>query len=232
MTVTKQPPKQPAEKGTLFDSILDARSAFKKKPVEADFPPLIDPDVLESNKKPNQNNKIDAAARKVVAVAPIKRSLLPEPAPKKPYDEPSPYVYAGSKARKRIDWEDVPYEDALPVEVLEAQLNKTAVEEAKAKIKRTTSKVALDRRSKTIIESLPKDIQPLGIAETFPHIMNLIASSWQEPKMFVQTLDELLIDDRGNRAGFPFAVIVELTNLREFYFSSVRPEARKLWDRL
>jgi hypothetical protein len=232
MTVTKQPPKQPAAKGTLFDSILDARSAFKKKPVEVAFPPLIDPDFLESNKKPNQNNKIDAAARKEVAVAPNKRSLLPEPAPKKPYDEPSPYVYAGSKARKRIDWVDVAYEDALPAEVLEAQLNKTAVEEAKAKIKRTTSKVALDRRSKLIIESLPKDIQPLSIAETFPHIMNLIASSWQEPKVFVRTLDELLIDDRGNRAGFPFAVIVELTNLREFYFSNVRPEARKLWDRL
>jgi hypothetical protein len=232
MTVTKQPPKQPPAKGTLFDSILDARSAFKKKPVEAEFPPLIDPDFLKSNKSRAQESQVVANSKKVVAAATIKRSLLPEPAPKQPYDEPSPYVYAGSKARKRIDWEDVAYEDALPAEILEAQLNKTAVEEAKAKIKRTTSKVALDRRSKIIIESLPKDIQPLSIAETFPHIMNLIASSWQEPKMFVQTLDELLIDDRGNRAGFPFTVIVELTNLREFYFSSVRPEARKLWDRL
>jgi hypothetical protein len=232
MTVTKQPPKQPRSSGTLFDSILDARSAFKKKPIEAEFPPLMDPDFLEANKSAAQKSQPKSNSAKLAASAPSKRSLLPEPTPKKPYDEPSPYVYAGSKARKRIDWEDVDYHDALPAEILEAQLNKTAVEEAKAKIKRTTSKVALDRRSKNIIESLPKEIQPLSIAETFPHIMNLIAASWQEPKMFVQTLDELLIDDRGNRAGFPFAVIVELTDLREFYFSTVRPEARKLWDRL
>jgi hypothetical protein len=233
MTITKQSPKQPPIRGTLFDNILNARSAFKKKPAEQQFPPIIDPELLQAAQPAEKAKTSTKNLAKVASVEAAKRSLLPArqsatSAPK----EPSPYVYAGSKSRRRTEWEEVAYDDALPAAVLADQQNKIAVEEAKAKIRRVASKKALDNRSTVIIETLPKAIRPAGIISNFPHIMNLIAASWHEPRAFVQTLDELLMDERGNRAGFPFAIIVELTDLREHYFSSVRPEARKLWDKL
>jgi hypothetical protein len=229
MTTTKQP----TSPGTLFDSILSHREAFKKKPVEVEFPPIIDPDSfsVKDITAPSSLN----ASRAINESAPEKkfRSLIPQ-VPEKPTvtEEDKPYVYAGAKGKKRVDWEEVDYKEALPAEILAEERNRLEVEAAKAKAKRGAPRAELDQRSKLILATIPADIRPSNIVSTFPHIMNLISKSWHEPKEFVKTLDELLIDDRGNRVGFPFAIIVELTDLREHYFSAVRPEARKLWDRL
>jgi hypothetical protein len=229
MTITKQP----TSPGTLFDSILSNREAFKKKPAEPEFPPIIDPDFLDNSHIPLASsldtfNVINAATpeRKF-------RSLIPQPPEAKVVaEEDKPYVYSGAKGKKRLDWEEVDYKEALPAEILAEEQNRLAVEQAKAKAKRNAPRAELDQRSKLILETIPSEIRPSIIVSKFPHIMNLISKSWHEPKEFVKTLDELLMDDRRNRMGFPFAIIVELTDLREHYFSAVRPEARKLWDRL
>jgi hypothetical protein len=229
MTITKQP----MSPGTLFDSILSHREAFKKKPAESDFPPIVDPDSLGDASIPVTASLETSNVISKSTPAKKFRSLIPQ-APEKPVvaEEDKPYVYSGAKGKKRLDWEEVDYKEALPAEILAEERNRLAVVEAKAKAKRGAPRAALDQRSKQILVAIPADIRPNHIISTFPHIMNLISKSWHEPKEFVKTLDELLIDDRGNRVGFPFAVIVELTDLREYYFSTVRPEARKLWDRL
>jgi hypothetical protein len=230
MTITKQP----MSPGTLFDSILSHREAFKKKPAEAEFPPIIDPDTLNTGHIPPVESSLDTN-NVISEAAPAKkfRSLIPQ-VPEKPMvaEEDKPYVYSGAKGKKRLDWEEVDYKEALPAEMLAEEQNRLAVEQAKAKAKRGAPRAELDQRSKQILAALPTEMRPSNIVSMFPHIMNLISKSWHDPKEFVKTLDELLIDDRGNRVGFPFAVIVELTDLREHYFSTVRPEARKLWDRL
>jgi hypothetical protein len=230
MTITKQP----MSPGTLFDSILSHREAFKKKPAEAEFPPIIDPDSLDTSHIPPVASSLDTS-NVITEAAPAKkfRSLIPQ-VPEKPTvaEEDKPYVYSGAKGKKRLDWEEVDYKEALPAEILAEERNRLAVEEAKAKAKRGAPRAELDQRSKQILQTIPAEIRPTNIVANFPHIMNLVSKSWHEPKEFVKTLDELLIDDRGNRVGFPFAIIVELTDLREHYFSTVRPEARKLWDRL
>jgi hypothetical protein len=230
MTITKQP----ISPGTLFDSILSHREAFKKKPAEVEFPPIIDPDSFDTGHIPPVTSSIDTS-NVITEAAPEKkfRSLIPQ-VPEKPVvaEEDKPYVYAGAKGKKRLDWEEVDYKEALPAEILAEERNRLAVEEAKAKAKRGAPRAELDQRSKQILQTIPAEIRPTNIVANFPHIMNLISKSWHEPKEFVKTLDELLMDDRGNRVGFPFAIIVELTDLREHYFSTVRPEARKLWDRL
>jgi hypothetical protein len=229
MTITKQP----MSPSNLYDSILAHRDAFKKKPAEAEFPPIIDPDSLEKSLIPlASSGAIGNIAIKTAAVK-KSRSLIPK-ASEKPVvaEEDNPYVYSGAKGRKRLEWEAVDHKEALPAEILAEEQNRLAVEAAKAKAKRGAARAQLDQRSKNILASIPSEIRPTNVVEKFPHIMNLVSGSWHEPKAFVKTLDDLLIDDRGNRVGFPFAVIVELTDLREYYFSTVRPEARKLWDRL
>jgi hypothetical protein len=229
MTTTKQP-TSPA---TLFDNILSQRDAFKKKPATPEFPPLMDPDFLEAGLDQTLSSNKTSSATKDQAQKSKPRSLIPQrPEATKGAQEENPYVYAGAKGKKRIDWEGVDYKEAMPAVVLEEEQNRKAVEKAKALVKRSSTHGELDKRSKLILDSLPSDVRPKITAAKFPHIMNLVSGSWHEPKAFVQTLDELLIDDRGGRAGFPFDIIVELTDLREYYFSTVRPEARKLWDRL
>lgn len=229
MTITKQPPST----GALYDSILSHRDAFKKKPAESAFPPIMDPDALERKPPPTAYSAKKASGPADSTSSKKVRSLIPKPleTPSKA-EEDNPYVYAGAKGRKRLDWEEVDYKEALPAEILAEEENRLKVEQAKAQAKRTAPLADLDNRSKQILKAMPLDVRPSNVVSKFPHIMNLISRSWNEPKEFVKTLDELLIDDRGNRVGFPFAVIVELTELREYYFSTVRPEARKLWDRL
>ena len=59
---------------------------------------------------------------------------------------------------------------------------------------------------------------PLALtAAGFPHILNKLAAFAYQPSMMVRTLDQLLIDDRTHRQGFPFDVLIELSNLRELY---------------
>jgi hypothetical protein len=229
MTITKQP----TAPGTLFDTILSNREAFKKKPAEPEFPPIIDPDFLDTAHIPLDSSLDTLNVIKKAAPERKFRSLIPQtPEAKVVAEEDKPYEYSGAKVKKRHDWEEVDHKEALPAAILAEEQNRLAVEEAKAKAKRNAPRAELDQRSKIILETLPPEIRPISIASNFPHIMNRISKSWHEPKEFVKTLDELLMVDRGNRVGFPFAIVVELTDLREHYFSAVRPEARKLWDRL
>lgn len=229
MTTTKQP----TSPGTLFDSILNNREAFKKKPAEPAFPPIIDPDFLDTVQIPLASHLDTVNVINKAAPERKFRSLIPQPPQATVVaEEDKPYEYSGAKEKKRTEWEEVDYKEALPAEILAEEQNRSAVEEAKAKAMRSAPRAELDQRSKLILETIPSDIHPSIIVSKFPHIMNLISKSWHEPKEFVKTLDDLLMDDRLNRVGFPFAIIVELTDLREHYFSAVRPDARKFWDRL
>src|SRR5512135_72123 len=68
--------------------------------------------------------------------------------------------------------------------------------------------------------ALPPEVSPFALAMRFPRIVNLIASQWGDrhgaPKLF----EDLLVDRRGGRAGFPPAVRHDLLRLREFWYSS------------
>jgi hypothetical protein len=231
MPITKHKP----DAGSLFDSVMSAKEAFKK-PVEDAFPPLFDPDA-EIAEKIAELKALQKQKHKV------KRSLIPKPtnaaisaatrAQNAQNIADVAYSYQGARARKKMEWEGVAADEALPQAILEDERNQQAVAAAKAKARRTEfSPRQLNDRSKAIVKEIPKDSQPIETCKNFPHIMNLISASWHEPKAFVKTLDELLMDERGGRQGFPFAIIVELTDLREYYFAAVRPESRKLWDRL
>ena len=54
-------------------------------------------------------------------------------------------------------------------------------------------------------------------AARFPHILNKLSPFAYQPSMMVRALDQLLIDDRTHRQGFPFDVLIELGDLREVY---------------
>lgn len=57
----------------------------------------------------------------------------------------------------------------------------------------------------------------------FPHLLQRIALAWAEPDRLQRLLDELMYDERGGRAGFPFEVLAELAELRRCHERWVGP---------
>jgi len=56
-----------------------------------------------------------------------------------------------------------------------------------------------------------------GLAGEFPHIVNNLASHGFAPREMLRAIDGFLINDRPDRQGFPFDVLIELGRLRELY---------------
>ncbi len=63
-------------------------------------------------------------------------------------------------------------------------------------------------------QSLPRSQRPTQLCKQYPRIANRLALCWGEPALAARLLDDLTIDKRHGRAGFPPRVSLELINLR------------------
>jgi len=94
-----------------------------------------------------------------------------------------------------------------------------------------TRAVAISRRHVGVLQprafkflaALPPGLRPLKTGEKYPRIVNQLALLNGEPAGFDMYLDELLINARGNRQGFPQDVADELYRLRTFCEVAVCP---------
>lgn len=68
------------------------------------------------------------------------------------------------------------------------------------------------------LTSLPKDVRPLALVAQYPRIANILALQWSKPTACRAYLEDLLVDRRGNRKGFPVDVHRELRALRDHYY--------------
>ncbi len=62
--------------------------------------------------------------------------------------------------------------------------------------------------------SLPPPLRPRRLGERFPRLANTLAQHWRDPVLRIALIDELLVDRRGGRQGFPPEVLGELEVLR------------------
>ena len=67
------------------------------------------------------------------------------------------------------------------------------------------------------LDALPTDIFPAALAAQYPRIVNYIAVQWNDLSWCPAYLDELLVDRRGGRQGFPADVLRDLQKLQEFW---------------
>jgi hypothetical protein len=79
------------------------------------------------------------------------------------------------------------------------------------------------------MNALPPAARPTGLAQRFPRIANGIAERWPSVDRCEQYLDSLLVDQRGDRKGFPMAVALEVASLRSYY-TELHPRAQSAWD--
>jgi hypothetical protein len=64
--------------------------------------------------------------------------------------------------------------------------------------------------------SLPMEVQPLALLQRIPRIANALAHVWDDHSGRLRYLDDLLVDRRGGRRGFPPDIHQELLMLREY----------------
>jgi hypothetical protein len=82
------------------------------------------------------------------------------------------------------------------------------------------------------MQQLPPHIQPLKTAERFPRIANSFAAVWPTPPTCRAYFEQLLLDDRGNRQGFPKPIAAELAALKDYYDSVLHPTQQTVWDEI
>ena len=89
----------------------------------------------------------------------------------------------------------------------------------------------LNEHARKWVDKLPAETRPKTLEEQFPRILNRISSLWRHPEELMEYLNELIVDSRGDRAGFPMAVATELVNIKDYYEMNVHPDSKSyLWD--
>lgn len=87
----------------------------------------------------------------------------------------------------------------------------------------------LQRWTFTWMATLPSHLRPIRLGTRFARIANRLAAVWSDEKTTSRYLDSLLLDDRGNRKGFPESVAAELRQLDGFN-KSRRNNDDSVWD--
>ncbi len=80
------------------------------------------------------------------------------------------------------------------------------------------------------LAKLPDSQRPRALPVRFPHMANALAARWDNMTALRAYLDNLLIDDRGNRQGLPDAVADELACLKNYYETELHPVPQTVWD--
>jgi hypothetical protein len=71
------------------------------------------------------------------------------------------------------------------------------------------------------LEGLPRRVQPHVLCDYYPRIANSLAAMWEDTEGLRAYFDELFIDRRGGRRGFPSDVLNDLRALRYHLAASV-----------
>lgn len=90
--------------------------------------------------------------------------------------------------------------------------------------------VELTSTATSVLATLPNNVKPILLSIDFPHVVNKIAELWTRPILLDRYFEELSMDARGGRKGFPLGVALEIANLREHYQTKVRPLKKTTWD--
>jgi len=80
------------------------------------------------------------------------------------------------------------------------------------------------------LASLPSDVRPTALPSQYLRIANALARVWSDHRKCLEYLEELLIDRRGGRQGFPFEVALEIAGLKDHYETAIHPTAQTAWE--
>ena len=107
----------------------------------------------------------------------------------------------------------------------------TATDYSKTRHAPSKDDLELSAAAKVLLDSLDESVRPTRLAAAFPRIVNRMAGLWRSPRQMDRYFDDLLTDTRGNRQGFPLAILMELTSLKDHYLTKFPPLQRgDMWS--
>ena len=80
------------------------------------------------------------------------------------------------------------------------------------------------------LAELPEEVRPNLLPLRFPRMANAISRRWVDRRACLAYLDDLMIDKRGNRRGFPDEIMEELVALKNYFQTVVYPVPQTVWD--
>lgn len=114
-----------------------------------------------------------------------------------------------------------------------ADLNPSPTEAAFKAMRRAqeNGETQLTAEGQALLSSLDEAVRPQELAARYPRIVNQIARQWRTPTLMDRYFQDLLMDTRGSRQGFPLKIVMELSTLREHYTGmSGSARAAGVWD--
>lgn len=83
------------------------------------------------------------------------------------------------------------------------------------------------------LASFPKEKRPSALALQFPRIANRLAEIWKRPLQCERYLDDLMLDRRGGRQGFPNDVAADIAKLKLHFLATCSAVHFGVWgDRI
>lgn len=79
------------------------------------------------------------------------------------------------------------------------------------------------------LADLPESVRPRQLALRYARLANRLCKVWSEPLKCERLLDDLMMDRRGGRKGFPLQVANELATLRDHYFR-LHHQGKSAWE--
>jgi hypothetical protein len=136
---------------------------------------------------------------------------------------------SGQKKLDALDFEPVDLEEAKKVLDRDGLIGhltpvKEAVRPANPQVMRTAPpRQELPTDTVRWALTLPAENRPLFILTNYPKIANKLAEIWSDRTSVQAYFDELMLDHRGDRAGFPSEAFQDLMRLQQLLAPSTMP---------
>jgi len=83
-----------------------------------------------------------------------------------------------------------------------------------------------------LLDALARRCPLKHVPARFPRVLNRLAAVWGQPELVERSFQELLLDSRGTRAGFPPEVLSELQALRNCNSQRMLPVRVDPWQEM
>lgn len=77
------------------------------------------------------------------------------------------------------------------------------------------------------LEDLPPEVYPHRLSLAFPRIVQRLTALWGS-RMIESYFQDLMLDTRGNRHGFPPEILMEILALRTYHRAQLPPARRNI----
>lgn len=79
------------------------------------------------------------------------------------------------------------------------------------------------------VQQLPPEVRPRQLVIQYARIANKLALLWTHPLVCEKYFNDLMLDERGDRQGFPAEVAMELAMLQAFFATHVLVQHFDVW---